>query len=376
MGPTEELGRVFTVSQTITLCNGLLADLVVATEGEISGFSISRGTFIFFDLKDEEVEAKLGCFMMAHQLGVPLEDGMRVVVYARPGIHQKSGQFRLTVLRVELKGEGSLKRSYELLRKKLETEGLFASERKRLLPRYPQNVGIVSSSNAAGYGDFLTIALARMPGVRYILANVAVQGKDAESEIVRGLDQLNSVYVLDAIVLIRGGGSLEDLQAFNSEPVARAIVRSRAPVVVGVGHERDVTIADFCADVRAATPSNAAQILLPSRDEVRARTVGLLQGGHARMMSTVQNVKSSTVARCERLQQLLIHSIRQRQQAVVAKLKTINALSPEHTLQRGYSLTWSVDGNLITSLKEARMETTLVTQFKDGTINSAVKLIK
>jgi exodeoxyribonuclease VII large subunit len=252
----------------------------------------------------------------------------------------------MSVLRVELRGEGSLLRSFELLKAKLEAEGLFARERKRLLPRFPQTVGIVSSSEAAGYGDFKKIALARLPGVRFILVNVAVQGKDAEREIVRGLDQLNEEYVLDAIVLIRGGGSLEDLHAFNSEPVARAIVRSRTPVVVGVGHERDITIADFCADVRAATPSNAAQLLLPEKEEVQALVVRVVHGGHARMLRNVQGAKQDLLRRLERIRQGILSTIGQHRVRTEGRLRTIEALSPERTLQRGYSLTWRADGSL------------------------------
>ena len=369
---SEQPERILGVAQAITLCNLLLADLVLTVEGEVSSFSISRGKFVFFDLKDENEEARLSCFMMSHQLNVPIEDGMRVVVTARPGLYQKSGSFRLSVLRVEPRGEGSVRRAFELLKAKLDGEGMFSRERKRELPRIPRLVGIVSSREAAGYGDFIKIAFARLPGVRFLLANVAVQGKEAEGEIVRALDHLNESYVLDAIVLIRGGGSMEDLHAFNSEPVARAIVRSRAPVLVGVGHEKDITIADYCADVRAATPSNAAQLLLPEAGVIRSQVISLVQGGHGRMLRHVQLAKERTVQRVTRMHQLLAGGIAQRRTLVEGRLRTIEALSPERTLQRGYSLTWRADGSLLDSVAKAAPGEALVTQLADGRLHSTV----
>lgn len=265
---------VLTVSAALESFNELLKPLEVRIEGEIAGFSISRDRFVFFDLKDEAVEARVGCFMMKHQLAVPLEDGMKVVIHGRPGIFTKSGRFTITVSQAQPTGEGALKRAFELLKAKLEAEGLFAPARKRTLPAFPQTIGIVSSKTAAGLGDFMRIARERCPGVHYVLADAAVQGMEAERELIAGLDYLNSYSNPDVIVMIRGGGSLEDLHAFNSEAVARAIVRSKAPVVVGVGHERDVTIADYCADLRAPTPSAAAQLVVPDREEV-LRQVGV-----------------------------------------------------------------------------------------------------
>src|SRR5690606_8551447 len=141
------------VSQAITLCNGLLQDVTFRIEGEVANYSLSRGKFVFFDLKDEQAESRLSCFMMAYQLSMPLEDGMRVIIEGRPGLYPKNGGFRISVRRVMLQGEGNLKRAFELLKKRLETEGLFAPERKRTLPRFPEKVGIISSRDAAGFRD-------------------------------------------------------------------------------------------------------------------------------------------------------------------------------------------------------------------------------
>jgi len=361
-----------TVSQAITLCNTPFQGLTLQIEGEVSGFGISRGTFVFFELKDEEQDARLKCFLMAHNLKIPLEDGMRIVVTGRPGIHSKTGQFTITVEHIVPKGEGSMRRAFELLKKKLEGECLFAEERKRALPRFPQYVGVISSADAAGYGDFMRIVESRLKGVHYVFAHVAVQGKDAEEEISYAFDYLNSQYQLDAIALIRGGGSIEDLHAFNSETVARAIVRSKAPVIVGVGHERDVTIADFCADVRASTPSNAAQLLLPTPEEVAALVEMRIQEGQRTVSGRIAILREQTLARLQSMQQLTTFAIRTKQQKVETLIRTITALSPQETLRRGYSITCKADGSLLRTTAEAKAGEALTTRLLDGTITSTV----
>lgn len=367
-----EILPLFQVGEAITFINTLFGELDLKVEGEIANVNLSRGKFLFFDLKDEHEEARLSCFAMAYQLSSPLEEGMRVHVTGRPGLYRKNGQFRLSVLRVDPVGEGSLKRAFELLKLKLEKEGLFDQSRKRSLPRIPERVGIISSVEAAGYGDFMRIAEQRLPGVHFVVTHVAVQGVNAEREIIAAFDYLNSHEDLDIIVLIRGGGSIEDLHAFNSELVARAIVRSRTPVIVGVGHEKDITIADFCADVRAATPSNAAQILLPTKEEI------------------VQEVKSDLLALSLQLtqrianHQALVHTMLQgmftdiQHSAIIAKeratslLHTLAALSPHAVLARGFTITYGPGGKVIHKVNQVHRGIALKTQLSDGTISSKV----
>ena len=362
---------VLQVSQFIELCNSLFAELPVMVEGEVANYSISRGKFVFFDLKDEAQEARVSCFMMAHQLSSPLEDGMRVVAHGRPGLYQKSGQFRLSCQRVEAKGEGSVKRAFELLKAKLEQEGLFATERKRRLPRFAQRVGIISSSEAAGFGDFKKIAFSRLPGVRFYMANAAVQGVDAEREITQAFDALNGL-PLDAIVLIRGGGSMEDLHAFNSEAVARAICRSKAPVLVGVGHERDITIADYCADVRAATPSNAAQILLPAKEEVLQEALSLTHNGRLRVETALRARRDAVKFRIASQRQSLLNALSQYRLKAVGAIKSVEALSPEATLRRGFSITRDAAGKPLTHVSQAKPGQAITTIVQDGRIQSLV----
>jgi len=277
--------NIFSVSQFVEFVNTALAAAVfpegVAVEGEVAEYRLSQGKWIWFNLKDEH--GTISCFATAWQLRTPLEDGMQVRVFGLPRIYPKSGRFSINVERVELVGEGALRRAFELLKRKLSDEGLFAAGRKRPLPRFPRRIGLIASGESAAYGDFLRILGNRWGGLVIELADVAVQGREAPRQIVSAFRCFNAAPdPVDVIVLTRGGGSLEDLQAFNSEDVARAVFGSRIPVIVGVGHERDETLADFAADVRASTPTNAAEMVVPDRQDVAA-----VLGGHVRTVGSV-----------------------------------------------------------------------------------------
>lgn len=270
----------YSVSDFVALVNQTFdyAYPTVEIEGEVASFKVNQGKFVFFDLKD--AESTVNCFMMVFQLRVPIEDGMKVIVTASPKL-TAWGRFSLTVRAVRPSGEGSLKKSFELLKAKLETEGLFAAERKRSLPLMPRHVAVISSTGAAGYADFVKILGARWGGMRVDVAHVQVQGEVAPEQMVRALKYFNQREELpDVIVLIRGGGSADDLAAFNDEPLVREIAASRVPVLTGIGHEIDTSLADLAADLAASTPSNAAELLVPDRREmlrsVRLRTASLL----------------------------------------------------------------------------------------------------
>ena len=264
--------HIFSVSEFVEYINIVFAEKETIIEGEVTDFKVSQGKWVFFDLKDEN--AKIGCFLTVFQLrGMPIEDGMKIRIFGYPKIHPKSGRFSIIVQHIEFVGEGGLKRVFEMTKAKLEKEGLFAAERKRMLPRFPENIGLITSRDSAAYSDFIKILDNRWGGVKIHLANVAVQGREAASAIVSAFDFFNKNYSelgIEEIVLIRGGGSLEDLAVFNTEEVARAIFSSRVPVLCGVGHERDFSIADLVADARASTPTAAAQMSVPSREEMQA----------------------------------------------------------------------------------------------------------
>jgi exodeoxyribonuclease VII large subunit len=263
--------QIISVSEFLGIINETLgfAYPQVVIEGEVSSFKINQRKFIFFDLKDES--GVLSCFMMVHQLKLPIEDGMKIRVTGTPKV-TKFSKFSLTVRDVELAGEGELRRAMELLKRKLESEGLFDPARKRPLPIFPRRIGLITSGDSAAYADFIKILSARWNGLDIILADVSVQGASAPDQIVGAVEYFNTLpNPVDVLVVIRGGGSLEDLIAFSTEPVARAIATSRTPTIVGVGHEVDVSLADYAADLRAATPTDAARLVVPDRNEITTR---------------------------------------------------------------------------------------------------------
>ena len=288
------------VSQFLGLVNQTLRSIPTETfaiEGEVADFRVSQGKWVNFDLKDEEVEMKVPCFMTTFQLGVPLESGMRVRVTGYAKIFERFGKFSLNVDSVVPVGEGALAKAYALLKAKLTQEGIFDLGRKRSLPKFPRTIGLITSREAAAYGDFLRILGNRIGGLQILHADVHVQGQHAVEEICQAFAMFNklpSERRPELIVLTRGGGSLEDLHAFNDERVVRAVFGSLVPVVVGVGHERDESLCDFVADVRASTPSNAAELVCPDRrdllrhvthieDRITDRILQRLQQYHVRV---------------------------------------------------------------------------------------------
>ncbi|MBC7869170.1 exodeoxyribonuclease VII large subunit [Candidatus Saccharibacteria bacterium] len=328
----------YSVSDFIAITNQTLeyAYPSVEIEGEVASFKVNQGKFIFFDIKD--AGGSIGCFMTVWQLRVPIEDGMKVVVTASPKLTQW-GKFSLTVKAVRPSGEGALKKSFELLKAKLDKEGLFLEARKRSLPSIPQHVAVISSTQSAGYADFIKILNDRWGGLRVDVAHVQVQGAGAPDQIIRALSYLNSRDELpEVIVIIRGGGSADDLSAFNDEQLVRAIAGSRVPTLVGVGHEIDESLADLAADRRAATPSNAAQILVPDKNEIIRATRYQVRSLLPRVESAidqqsvfVRTIISDILARAEQ-------KIEHRFEQLTAIRSVLTQLDPQTVLARGYGL--------------------------------------
>jgi len=281
--------HILQVSQYLTLINEtlqLIPSQEVVVEGEVSDFRIAQQKWVSFDLKDEKEQAVLKCFMTTWQLKVPIENGMKVQVMGNPKVRERFGNFSLSVSQISPVGAGALQQAYELLKKKLEVEGLFNPSRKRSLVRFPSKIGVITSRDAAAYTDFIRILNNRWGGIEIVHAHVHVQGQYAVQEIVEAFELFNSLPEEerpDALVLTRGGGGLEDLHAFNSEEVARSVFQSFIPVVCGVGHERDESLCDYVADVRASTPSNAAELIVPSRDEVSYEIEAMARHGETRL---------------------------------------------------------------------------------------------
>lgn len=329
---------IFSVSDFIAVVNQTFeyAYPNIEIEGEVASFKVNQGKFIFFDIKDKG--GSVGCFMTVWQLRVPIEDGMKVIVSTVPKLTQW-GKFSLTVKAVRPSGEGALKKSFELLKAKLGAEGLFATERKRQLPAAPGHIAVISSTQSAGYADFIKILGDRWGGMRVDVAHVQVQGASAPDQIIRAIDYFNQQEALpEVIVIIRGGGSADDLAAFNDELLVRSVAGSRVPTLVGVGHETDESLADLAADVRAATPSNAAQILVPDKQEI-IRAIHVQVGSLLpRMLQLISQYQQTINLQLISSLKVIESSIDD-QQLRLSSLKSILAqLSPNTVLARGYAL--------------------------------------
>ncbi len=330
--------------------------------GEISNLHRAGSGHVYFTLKDERGQVRAALFRSAsRRLAFEPENGLEVIVYADVTIYEARGDLQLIVREIEPRGVGALQLAFEQLRRRLEAEGLFDAARKRGLPRLPTCLGVVASATSAALRDVLQIAARRFPAARILISPTRVQGEGAELEIAAALDALAGQEGIDAVLLVRGGGSLEDLQAFNSEAVARAIVRSRVPVVTGVGHEVDVTIADLAADLRAPTPSAAAELALPDRavlwallvrDFQRARrALAALTDEAAALLARERDAlrtlapTARLLARRERLT-AGAHSLARAAQARLERARAgvaelagrLESLSPLAVLARGYAI--------------------------------------
>lgn len=279
--------------------------------GEISNFICAASGHWYFSLKDEQAQVR--CVMFRHKsqyLDWQPKSGTQVEVLALPSLYEARGEFQLTLEQMRPAGMGGLYEAFERLKKKLEYEGLFAESRKRALPAIPLQVGIVTSPQAAALRDVLTTLAKRMPGLPVVLYPTAVQGAGSAQKIVEAIEQANRRKECDVLIVCRGGGSIEDLWSFNEEVVARAITASAIPVVCGVGHETDFTIADFVADLRAATPTAAAQAVAPDRLELLQR----LQQFDQRMTRATQRQVERAMQQLDYLQRRLVHPAERAQQ--------------------------------------------------------------
>ena len=266
--------RIFTVSELNAAIRGVLdgefADVWVS--GEISGLKLAASGHYYFTLKERDAQVKCVAFRSAQRYWkYKPQDGLAVLARGRIDVYEARGEYQLVVETLEPQGAGALQLAFEQLKKKLAAEGLFAAERKRPLPRFPRRIGIVTSPRGAAIADMIQILTRRFPGVHIRLFPALVQGEGSVEEVCRGLAYFSRSQWAEVVIVGRGGGSLEDLWTFNVEAVARAIAACPVPVISAVGHETDVTIADFVADRRAATPSAAAEIAVPAREELLER---------------------------------------------------------------------------------------------------------
>lgn len=328
---------VYGVSEFIDQANALFSDEfgTFLIEGEVANYKLNQGKWIFFDLK--EGERKLSCFMLAVKLRQPLIEGMKVRLVVHPKLIN-SGKFSLVVERALPIGEGNIKKSLELLKQKLAKEGLFDPQRKRPLPSPLTHIGVISSVEAAGYIDFIKILNDRWGGLKITTAHTQVQGLDAPNQIIQALQRLNQQPDLELIVLIRGGGSADDLAVFNDEALARAIATSRLPVITGIGHEIDETLADLVADLRASTPSNVAERISPDRRDVMLRLDARLHQIVCQLQEQLTNQSELTERQVADLARELDRRLRGLTDQIEAKRRALGELNPENVLARGYAL--------------------------------------
>ena len=295
--PAEPARRVWTVSELTASIREMLETRFtdVWLEGELSNCRVWNSGHFYFTIKDASAQIRAVMWRpAARALRFAPEDGLQVIARGRVGVYDAKGEYQLVCAHLEPLGAGALQLAFEQLKKRLSAEGLFAPERKRPLPALPRKIGIVTSLDGAAIRDIVTVIARRYPNAHLVIRPARVQGEGAAADIARGLDAVARVPGVDVIIVGRGGGSIEDLWAFNEEAVARAIAASPVPVISAVGHETDVTIADFVADLRAPTPSAAAEMVVAGLEEFRARIDRLAGRAAAATTGRIERLRAQT----------------------------------------------------------------------------------
>ena len=393
-------GQVFTVT-AITLAlkqmmEGVFRDVFV--EGEVSNLREAASGHIYFDLKDRE--ALLAAVMFkwdARKYGFELQEGVQVRVWGSLSCYAKQGKYQIVVKTAEALAKGNLFLEFEKLKKKLEAEGLFAPEHKKEIPPYPQRIGVVTSPTGAAVRDILSVLKRRSPHLEIVIAPVLVQGDEAAGQIAQAIADLNRFQpAMDVLLVGRGGGSMEDLWAFNEEVVARAIYKSKIPVISCVGHEVDFTIADFVADLRAPTPSAAAELVVQNsqntRQYIRQLQKRLLQSVslfyerarnrfdralNSRVFKNPETIFQAKEQELDDLSLRLENAWKEKLSNFTHRFELarnqLQALGPQAVLKRGYSITRKADGSVISRVGQTAPGETVFIQVQDGMIRSEVK---
>ena len=414
--------RVFTVSELTRSIRGTLETKFgsVWVQGEISNYKLHPSGHQYFTLKDQR--AQISCVIWRDTIAPPrhaLVDGAQVQVYGTVTVYETRGQYQLSVQILQPRGVGLLQAKFEALKRKLEAEGLFAPERKRLLPKFPRRIGIVTSPSGAAIRDILNVLSRRAPWLQILINPVRVQGTGAAQEIAVAIRELalpNKAFAsVDLIVITRGGGSMEDLWEFNEEIVARAIFHSAVPIVSAVGHEIDFTISDFVADLRAPTPSAAAELIVPDIIDLQRRIDGCTRALGRQLLNRVRDAQQRLDHARETLQRCLAHKIDSYKRSLLNILRALQprklsgelmmrrnrfadlhrrlvacpprllenavhrfqriegilrVLGPDATLRRGYSITMNDHGKIIRTVTAIRPRMKIRTRVSDGEFSS------
>ncbi len=400
--PTASKTQPLTITELTRLVKSLVERGIgeVWLEGEISNFKRYGSGHCYFTLKDDGAQLSSVLWRaVADSLRFEPRDGMKVIAKGRISVYEPRGQYQFVVEKIEPSGLGALFAAYEALKAKLADEGLFDDDRKRPLPPFPQRVGLVTSPSGAAVRDMLKVLWGRWPTLDVILAPCRVQGDGAAAEIAHAIKLVNTLPEQDrpdVLIVGRGGGSLEDLWAFNEEVVARAIFTSDIPIVSAVGHEVDFTIADFVADVRAATPSHAAEMVAPEyagvlehlkrlEEQLPEALLGKVEWARARLESLANHWAlrnpEERIARFRqrvdelqsRLEPLLRRSGERRKDRLLALMQRLESLSPLKVLERGYSVTQQADsGNVVRDADSVKEGDEIVTRLRKGKVRSKV----
>lgn len=404
--------RTFSVGELTNRIKFVLEDGFddIWVEGELSNVSVSARGHAYFSLKD--ASSVLNCAFFKGALassGSELKDGLQVLVNGRISVYKPRGQYQLIVSKIEPKGEGALQLAFERLKKKLDSEGLFDPKKKKSLPSFPKHVAVVTSATGAAVRDIIKVMRRRNSAIRISVIPVLVQGSEAKDRISEAIESVNEYNAhirdasgnaepVDVMIVGRGGGSLEDLWAFNEEKVARAIYASSVPVVSAVGHEIDFTISDFVADLRAATPSAAAETVAPLKSDFENDIKDLLRSlasGLSRKISDAElnlnALKNKYVLRepmnflsqleqrldemNERCRKAIAYELKMRQSRFDADKNKLHALSPLGVLKRGYSITFK-QGKVVFSSGSLKEKEKIRTRFHDGEVRSVVETVK
>jgi exodeoxyribonuclease VII large subunit len=416
--------RVFRVGELTRLIKSVLEEEIgsVWVEGEVSNVRRPASGHVYFTIKDESAQLTAVMFRGDQRsLRFALQDGVLVRAFGAVTVYERGGNYQIIVRQVEAAGQGALQARFEALKAKLQQEGLFDAARKKRLPLLPRHIGIVTSPTGAAIRDILNVINRRFPNLHVVLVPVRVQGDGAAAEIAAAIDLLNVRGAMDVMIVGRGGGSIEDLWCFNEEVVARAIARSAIPVISAVGHEIDFTISDFVADLRAPTPSAAAELVV-SRKEEFAERIGVLNqrlrqslgqwalrarnrlirltaspvfreprravdvyrhrleqaglrirhGLQGRLMDTQQAVDDAGIR--------MVHRIQMRRQADGERVRglagQLAALNPMAVLRRGYAVVTDPDGRVLRSVRETAAGRAMVARLSDGAVDASVTRVR
>ena len=336
---------IYTVSELTSSIKLILEDSFpkIWVEGEISNFKAHTSGHFYFTLKDQKSEIKCVFFKGDNmKIKFDIDNGMRVMCFGRVSIYEKQGAYQLYVKNVEPKGAGALQLAFEQLKEKLFKEGLFDEGRKKRVPLLPERIGIVTSPTGAAIRDMLNVLKRRFPNVEILINPVRVQGEGAKEEIKSAIEDFNRLSNVDVIIVGRGGGSIEDLWAFNEELVARAISSSEIPIISAVGHEIDWTISDFASDLRAATPSVAAELVIAKKDELKERLDSIENALKSFPLNAVRDYEQRLDEIEEGLDLRFKHYIELKDREFTLLSEKLGILSPLSILNRGYSITFKL----------------------------------